>query len=439
MKPRTKLEKRILELGKKLPGISEAKKRWAFGLFPVEGFYLKKGEVWCQCCGHVDQVSKSILAVSLGVDEHTCPNCGKSLKLIHSTSRTSQILLRRVSFLQAFFGFNVIRTFEFSRQNEGKGKPTMYDMNEIFQNWITDNGKEVIACRPYTRSVWNIHWNMADMQIGRHNGSSTGYYQFGDLFDTDGNYFYPICKTTPRVVRNGWRNEFIKMNIPVESAIKQLLKNPVAETIVKQGQIEVFKYMLRKGNYQLPYQHALNICHRNGYIIKDASLWFDYLDLLAYFNLDTRNAHYVCPANLKIEHDRLLVRKRRVEERAEIKKKIEEAVKWEREYKESKGKYFGISFSNENIVVSVIQSVSEMAEEGEKMHHCVYTGGYYRKRNSLILSAKDRSGARVETVELSLSTFKVVQSRGVSNSNTAYHNEIVKLVEKNVNLIKMVQ
>lgn len=47
MKPRTKLEKKIVELSNKIPEISDAKRRWAFSLFPVNGFYLKKGEVWC--------------------------------------------------------------------------------------------------------------------------------------------------------------------------------------------------------------------------------------------------------------------------------------------------------------------------------------------------------------------------------------------------------
>ena len=200
--------------------------------------------------------------------------------------------------------------------------------------------------------------------------------------------------------------------------------------------MDVFKYMLKRGWYQVPYMYALNICHRNGYVIEDASLWFDYMDLLVYLNLDTHNARYVCPVSLRAEHDRLLARKRRVEERVAIKKKMEEVAKWEKEYRESKGKYFDICFGNENVVITVIRSVAEMAEEGEKMHHCVYDAGYYRKKDSLILSARDKSGSRLETVELSLSTYRVVQSRGACNSNTERHNEIVKLVEENINQIR---
>lgn len=116
MKPRTKLEKKIVELSNKIPEISDAKRRWAFSLFPVNGFYLKKGEVWCQCCGHVDHVSKPMLAVSLELESHTCPNCGKRVALEHHRGRSCRSEIRHVSFLQTFFGINVIRTFEVSRK-----------------------------------------------------------------------------------------------------------------------------------------------------------------------------------------------------------------------------------------------------------------------------------------------------------------------------------
>lgn len=58
------------------------------------------------------------------------------------------------------------------------------------------------------------------------------------------------------------------------------------------------------------------------------------------------------------------------------------------------------------------------------MQHCVFTNGYYLKKDSLILSATIE-GNRIETVEVSLKTLNVVQSRGVCNSNTEYHNRII--------------
>ncbi|MCF2583510.1 PcfJ domain-containing protein, partial [Bacteroides caecigallinarum] len=67
------------------------------------------------------------------------------------------------------------------------------------------------------------------------------------------------------------------------------------------------------------------------------------------------------------------------------------------------------------------------------MHHCV--GSYHKRTDSLILSATI-DGKRIETVEVSLTTFKVVQSRGVCNSNTEYHDRIISLVESNAELIR---
>ena len=71
----------------------------------------------------------------------------------------------------------------------------------------------------------------------------------------------------------------------------------------------MLKHMFKEGYYQLRYKPSFNICNRNHYIIKDASMWNDYVGLLLYFHKDVRNAHYVCPKDLKTEHD-LLVNKR---------------------------------------------------------------------------------------------------------------------------------
>ena len=202
------------------------------------------------------------------------------------------------------------------------------------------------------------------------------------------------------------------MSLPAVSAMRQLLSNPVAETVVKQGQLDMFRHMLRRGDYQLPFRHALNICHRNGYVIEDAQMWFDYMELLSYFNLDTHSPHYVCPADLKAEHDRLVRRKEREEARR------------------------GLAFTGEDgLAAHVLGSVEEFYREGEAMRHCVYSNGYYRRADCLILSATV-GGKRMETVEVSLRTFRIVQSRAVCNGVSEWHNRIIELVNRNMKLIK---
>ena len=78
--------------------------------------------------------------------------------------------------------------------------------------------------------------------------------------------------------------------------------------------------------------------------------------------------------------------------------------------------------------------MQEHLEEGVAMHHCVFSNRYYLREDSLILSATIE-GRRIETIEVSLQTLKVVQSRGVCNKNTEYHEQIVNLVNANRRLI----
>lgn len=116
------------------------------------------------------------------------------------------------------------------------------------------------------------------------------------------------------------------------------------------------------------------------YKIIDASIWFDYLALLEYFNKDLHNAKYVCPKNLKKEHDRLVEKKRerqRNEELERNRKNIEEA---EILFKHKIKKFIGLQFIQGNIIVKVLESVKEFEQEGDILKHCVFSNEYYTKK-----------------------------------------------------------
>lgn len=162
-------------------------------------------------------------------------------------------------------------------------------------------------------------------------------------------------------------------------------------------------------------------------------MWCDLVRLFRHFGKDIHCPKYVCPTDLKKAHD-LLVRKREEQiERERAEQRREQLIEDEKNYLESKGKFFGLVFTDNLILVKVIESVAEMQLEGKLMHHCV--GGYYKRIDSLILSATI-DGKRIETVEVSLKTLKVIQSRGVCNKLTEYHERIVELVERNAELIR---
>lgn len=217
----------------------------------------------------------------------------------------------------------------------------------------------------------------------------------------------------------------------------------MAELCLKTGQISMLKHMYRNGFSQLRYKPSFNICNRNHYIIKDASLWEDYMSLLAYFGKDLRNAHYVCPKNLKVAHDRLLAKKdareaklRQDRDRVEAIRRREKLMKDIAGFYERMEKFFGMKITDGNIVICPLESITQFYQEGKAMHHCVYKLGYYNRPDRLILSAKDTGGKRIETIEVNLKTLNIVQSRAVCNGVSEYHDQIVKLVKKNMNLIR---
>ncbi len=213
-----------------------------------------------------------------------------------------------------------------------------------------------------------------------------------------------------------------------------LLTNSRIETLLKTGQTKLLKYFIEHPHDNIEdYWQSIRICLRNGYKVHDATIWRDYIDALKYLGKDIRNMKYVCPQNLYYEHDKACKKVIEKELEKEIRENTPKFLSKEQCYLLSKGRFFGLSFSDGLIRVKVIESVKEMILEGKAMHHCV--GNYYTREDSLILSATI-NGKRIETVEVSLSQMKVLQCRGVCNSNTEYHDRIISLVENNAELIR---
>ncbi|MET3029194.1 PcfJ domain-containing protein [Flavobacterium sp. UW10123] len=74
-------------------------------------------------------------------------------------------------------------------------------------------------------------------------------------------------------------------------------------------------------------------------------------------------------------------------------------------------------------------------EEGHNPRHHACTNEYYKKRNSLILSAKVDSPS-VKTIVLSLKKMEIIQFRELKNNASKHHRQILALMNKNLYQIK---
>ena len=86
--------------------------------------------------------------------------------------------------------------------------------------------------------------------------------------------------------------------------MKALLSDSRVETILKSGRKRDLKYFIDHPQDLDFCWPSYKIVLRQKYRIKDMGIWTDYLRMLDRCGKDLHNAHYVCPADLKAEHDK---------------------------------------------------------------------------------------------------------------------------------------
>ena len=423
MKPKSKFQQHVLELSKRLPEITEPQQRWAYKhCFDHIGKRNAKGTITCLECGHSWKDKNSPLGDALLGCK--CPNCTTQLNI--KTNR--QRVFKEVEYfgiITTYGDLQVIRYFHISAYRKA-GEQARYSCSEVVQRWLSPSGKEAIVARLRGMSIMYYDlWNFgSELEIRPHHRAH----------DIEPIHFYPRQRVIAEISRNGFTGEY--HGIHPLALFRSILISNKAETLLKAGQYKLLKHFIRTGMHNIDtYWNSIRIAIRNGYTIEDGSVWCDYINQLNFFGKDTNSSKYVCPDNMYEQHDLYMEKRRAYNQRQELEKKRQKARENEEKFKELKAKFFGIAFTDGTIQVRVLESVDEFMEEGRAMHHCVFDGSYFLRAESLVLSATIY-GKRIETVEISLKTLKVVQSRGVCNKNTEYHDRIVRLVNKNMKQIR---
>ena len=416
MKPRNKFEKAVLEQSKYLCPITKIQTKWAFReCIDHFAYRLPKGRTTCMDCGHSWVMNKHR-------ETCTCPHCRAKLQVKETFQRKLQ-QKHYFTTLTACGEYQVLRMFLLVAEME-KGCKAEYYALEIGQYWWNAQGrKALVAIQRILGHYVDTFSYCAPMAI-RNDNEAYRYVAYSQI--------YPKFKVSDTLRRNGFKDDF--HDIPPTTLISALLTDSRAETLIKAGRTDHLRYFLGNRRTFEELWQSYKIAVRNGYEIADISLWSDYVDTLRRLGKDIHNPKYLCPADLKGEHDRRHEEFLRLREREEIEQKQKKAMEDEKRFKELKSKFFGIHFTDGTIQVHVLESVQEHLEEGVSMHHCVFSNEYYLKEDSLILSATIE-GKRIETIEVSLNSLEVVQSRGVCNKNTEYHEQIVNLVNANSRLI----
>lgn len=423
MKPRTKLQFEVLDLSSYLPKIENKMLDWAKVSVLKHIGYATKNRVICMDCG--ESFSPEVVKRKRA----TCPHCNQ--KLVVEQSRKSTMKQQAyVAISKVVDEFQVIRNFEIYSYHK-VGKETRYFVMEILQHWYLNEKKREVVARNHTLNSYVDSWN-GDMEIRKNYNS--WYYSSTDKYDIYPDKYHPDSEFRPEFTKYGINHNLRELSFL--EAVKILPKEPQAETLIKAKQYGLLRAFRRsEGNKVRRHWDSIKICMRNKYYSDDSGLYFDYLDLLYYFQKDLRNAHYVCPKDLRKQHDKLMNKKRAVQKKLDEEDRKRRAIENEKAFKELKAKFFGLSFTDGFIHIKVLESVEEYVEEGDKLKHCVFTNNYFSKPGSICLSARIENEP-VETIELSLKDFKILQCRGKHNKDSEHHDRIIKLMNKNIRKIK---
>ena len=459
MKPRTKLQKEVFDNSRQLPDIDDRMLSWAkIHILEHKGFATKT-RVICMDCG--ESFSPELVSRKRAI----CPYCNARLN-IEQTRKIKDTQSVDLAYAEIYGEFQVIRNFEiyvYYREKE----TARYHIREILQHWVLPDGKREIVGRYH--NMGSCGW-CGDMEIRKLTGGS--YYSSYQMEMYPYKY-HPDSTFKPMYRKYGIDSDLQGMTFL--EAIKTLPYSPKAETLIKAKQYGLLSYC-NDSNKVDRYWPSIKICLRNKYKVKDASMWFDYLDLLEYFKKDLHNAHYVCPKDLHKAHDIYMKRKRKImdfekmqrdyigilkyfgecrkegfvfpknlkreyqilSERQKVhqlEKKKKELDKENEKYRKFIHPFLDIQISDKLIRIIPLQSVEDFKMEGDTLHHCVYTNGYYKKADRLILLA--RMGEIIlETIEIDLKGMRVLQCRRMRNKDSEHHARIIRLVNKNMHLIK---
>ncbi len=448
MRAKTRDEKWVLAEQQRLPELPARTLEWArANLMREDGFtwftgaYSKKRRVvWCQNCGHVEHLPAD---AEVDYGAYVCTECGSTLKLYdggrtHPKSKTCThefIVARTHRGWQVFEGVDLDRTVRIGERPE-------YRLVRRYAIWINGRGKEVITACSYSRGCCGFKWLPENgWMIARHNGIVSGYFVYDDMFDISGMRFAPGGRYLPELRRRGWRPGIKEIDaLSAEAVCSALLRSSVAETLMKTGRWALLSWLVSegKGNRVERYWASVKIALRHGmrYGTKEeVGLWLDYLTGLYDEGRDMRSPKWLLPEDLRMAHSAQVRRAAAVREANARRRQIEEDREFDAELAKRTARAAGVAIADGNIEIVPLRTIKDFYDEGNALHHCVFSMGYYKHKDCLILGARV-NGQRTETIEVSLKNFSVVQCRGSHNMDSPFHERIMRLMESSLGRIR---
>lgn len=466
----SKTQKEIEVLAGRVPQLNDSQREWArkhFNYFRV----VRQGttEIRCPDCKCVVPLADKKKGSKWCKDDSTitCPHCGATIQIRAYADVNPKFNNKQEDFFEVMNvvgDWQVTRLFFMRRYCYVRRDNTPWEFYEVCQAW-NNPAYPTTYFRAYPKTcMCTYHFNpykllewfpMKDEQ-GNYLKDEKGYYidcwkpceleprRVGGANYFETNAIAPGAKILPYYKQRGFtrgRLQATKNAMWLFECFSNKHYKPMYETLMKADEWDVFDKVTTKFNRENgrdeKYFSAWKVCQRNHYSYQgEKSEWIDLVTMLIEDNKDYRNPHYVCPASIHEMHQFLLDIKHQQERKAQREKEkkalLENIKTYGETYAKRIAKYLNMDIHDDTLTIVVLPDIGAFYEEGLHMCHCVYRCGYYRHDDSLILSARDKTGKRWETIEVSLRDFTIVQSYGYGDRHTEKHTQIKHLVESNM-------
>ncbi len=436
MKPRNQREKEVVKLSDKLPPLTKAQIHWGIENAVPRVIYTTGKKCWCTLCGHTFDASPG--------ETHECPNCHRESKVEKSRKRLNRGFEYQ-QFITVKKGWQVIRYILFKWESRA-GEKLQIDTMTFMEKW----------CRPGQPMI-----TMAGLVKMCPYWREQPYSEYSPISIKNPSYFssewmrvrvYPKKILLPTYFKCGYQ-EKMWSDYDAEQIFGKIFAIPHFEALYKSGKFKELHKKMRDAELFSKYWPSIKVALRHGfdpYKLNISYNYWDYLGMLKFLHKDMRSPRYVAPKDWDDIHNRIneeaakkrLKIERRRQEREELRRALMEEEQRKREialegdFTKRIRKFAALVITDESLCISPLMSIQEFFDEGKAMHHCVFSGGYYKRKDSLVLSARNSNGERLETIEINLLSMSIAQSFGVSNSITFEHEHIAQLINKNMETIR---
>lgn len=402
----------------------------------------KERGVWCTNCGGIIDYDPDLLINQLNEDRNhviTCPHCGEKLRHANFMSRgVGHRIYRCFNYAlkaEAHGDWQVLRYFHVSFEAEIGKRPQMARPIEVVRRWynVVHGGKAVVWSTGRKISYYGCDFSLDNKLTLKREVRTT--YSYNEIhYRVREDAVVPGAQWHRLLRRDGFKGESTMRLLDLDSFdVPVVFSCPQLVTLYKARHYRLVKYYASKaseglGNIRDDWP-SLKVALRHRYRIGDIGMYHDYLSQLRELGEDACSPHWICPDNLRLAHDVTNGRLQRLREAKREDEDKETARKAEKKYAIKIDAFRDLRLTGDGVVIAVIPTVEDVRQEGKHMHHCVFRNRYYDQPASLLLSARDDSGLRLETIEFSLTAGKVLQSRAACNKTSPKHKEILAMMK----------